>query len=1170
MRVPSSLHRVALLLLLLTGSGCGVTHVTGDEAEPVAPRSGSRALQSLICRTVQRGGEGGVADAVLNSNEPEKASDDAALALVGTAGPVQRHLLLRFELEGIPSHATVHSATLTLWSQASTGGSLDAHAITGAWQEDSVTWNSFAGAFASPTVGTLVASQRGLHSLDLTELVLAWVRTPALNHGLLLEQDEGQSLLATSESVEPSRRPRLEVCYSLPESVPEGTSLLLQVLDVEGHPISTAPVVQGEALWPTDGVGRLLFQGLSPGRFTAHVDVPGYAPAAVSLELREGLKTGAQVRVLPVAATTTFPAEVGTSLVHQGVRVSIPPAAVVDVDDLPVSGPVILSLTPLDPTTHIQALPGPLEGIATADGGERVALESFFMAEVNLRREDGEPLQLAPGARATLEFPVPDALAARVRPGDTLPAWWLDLDRGVWVREGEGEVRDAGGGHLVWVAQVGHFTWWNADVPISEMSCVNLGVVDASSLAIQDVPVVAIGRDYAGSHSSYTGSNGYACVQVKLGGTADVYVGVPGSPLENQVRTVTGTVPGACGGSTCLRRTITLLRRITRCTPGASNPCRYGGPAGTEDAGVCQAGADTCDTLGLGWSGCVGEVLPRYVDDAGTPVPDGGTPRDHCDTPFDDDCDGLVNEVADGCRGGCTLGTPPAKCYTGRAELAGVGICNWGERKCISRQWGSCQGSGFPETETCDEPTDEDCNGSTECNDLHLWSMRFGDTACQQGNGVAADADGGVAMVGTFSGTLDLGGGTAVSSSATAGFVTMRNADGTPRWSHALVGTPFAYAQGVAVDGAGNVVVAGYFTGELRLDTTPLPGMTSAGSHDIFVVKLGPGGNLLWSQRFGSTNTDKAFHVEVDAVGNVLLAGEFWGSLPVVGSPHSPHTSVGWTDAFVIKLDRDGNPLWSRSWGGTMLDRATSVAVGGDDSVVVTGVYTRPVNLNALGGPVLTNAGASDFFVVKLGSGGNHLWSKGFGGSGDDIAWDVEADGAGNVLVTGSFMGTVDFRGPPPSLVTSTGDRDGFLLKLVSTTGATQWIRRFGGPTADTGYALAVDPTGNVFLTGSLIGPVNFTNEPPDVRTAHGGYDSFVARFDADGSHRWSQVHGDTTNQSAYGIALDGVGNVLLTGGMEGQVLLGDPLSAEPTRRATTLESQGCTDVFLAKLRATP
>jgi len=203
-------------LLSLGGTGCGGTTMREETARRLERSEAQEAKET--CVAFQRGSGGGVADAKISNRQPDKRFGDDPVASVSSVNGHREHVLLRFDTRDIPSQATLTSATLSLW-QINSGQptSLRLHAITAPWQEGSVTWNSL-GAAHDPNVAATFDAPGGehpaVHSLDISSLVSAWVKQPETNHGLLLAQPEGKTLLGTSESPHLERRPRLEVCYT--------------------------------------------------------------------------------------------------------------------------------------------------------------------------------------------------------------------------------------------------------------------------------------------------------------------------------------------------------------------------------------------------------------------------------------------------------------------------------------------------------------------------------------------------------------------------------------------------------------------------------------------------------------------------------------------------------------------------------------------------------------------------------------------------------------------------------------------------------------------------------------------------------------------------------------------------------------------------------------------
>ena len=186
------------------------------------------------------------------------------------------------------------------------------------------------------------------------------------------------------------------------------------------------------------------------------------------------------------------------------------------------------------------------------------------------------------------------------------------------------------------------------------------------------------------------------------------------------------------------------------------------------------------------------------------------------------------------------------------------------------------------------------------------------------------------------------------------------------------------------------------------------------------MAKYDAAGNHLWSRRFGNIGLNWSFDVAVDQVGNAVVTGMFGGTMDFGGGPLTGVLS----ETFVAKYDTAGNHMWSRHFDSNNDDRGQSVAVDKAGNVIVTGMFKGTVNFG--GGPI-TSVGTWDTYVAKLNSMGVHIWSHGFGGNSVDEGNGVAVDRTGNLLVTGSFSGTMDPGGGP---LVSAGGRDIYLAKF--------------------------------------------------------------------------------------------------------------------------------------------
>ncbi|UCG51024.1 MAG: T9SS type A sorting domain-containing protein [Candidatus Latescibacterota bacterium] len=299
----------------------------------------------------------------------------------------------------------------------------------------------------------------------------------------------------------------------------------------------------------------------------------------------------------------------------------------------------------------------------------------------------------------------------------------------------------------------------------------------------------------------------------------------------------------------------------------------------------------------------------------------------------------------------------------------------------------------------------------------------------------------------------------------------------------------------------------------------------------------------LWSQRFGDVASQAATSVAVDGSGHVVIVGDFYSTVDFGGGLL---VSGGSTDIFVARFDPTGDHTWSQRFGDTDIQYGLAVTTDSSGNVIVTGRFGGTVDFG--GGPLSSNPPGSDIFIAKFSPNGAHLWSQSFGDTNNQWTRSVAADGAGNVIVTGGFGGTVNFGGGPLS---SGGSSDIFVAKFGSN-GTHIWSQSFGDSSWQEARSVAVDGTGNVIITGGFGGTVNFGGGP---LSSGGASDVFAAKFGPSGTHIWSQNFGDTNDQLGTSVAVDGTEKVIITGAFWGTVDFGGgPLS-----------SGGSTDIFVAK-----
>ncbi|WP_343606772.1 SBBP repeat-containing protein [Fluviicola sp.] len=193
-----------------------------------------------------------------------------------------------------------------------------------------------------------------------------------------------------------------------------------------------------------------------------------------------------------------------------------------------------------------------------------------------------------------------------------------------------------------------------------------------------------------------------------------------------------------------------------------------------------------------------------------------------------------------------------------------------------------------------------------------------------------------------------------------------------------------------------------------------------------------------------------------------------------------------------------------------------------------------------------------------------YSWAKPFlGGGSNDSGQSIAVDASGNVYTTGYFEATVDFDpGPGVNSVISNGATDIFISKL-NASGNLVWTKILGGYGANYAYSIALDASGNVYVTGDFEGTIDLDPGPGTSSfTANGTSDVFVCKLNNAGNFVWGKTIGSSYADYGRALALDASGNVYFTGYYQGTI------DSDPGSGTNNITSQGSYDVFITKLDA--
>lgn len=303
-------------------------------------------------------------------------------------------------------------------------------------------------------------------------------------------------------------------------------------------------------------------------------------------------------------------------------------------------------------------------------------------------------------------------------------------------------------------------------------------------------------------------------------------------------------------------------------------------------------------------------------------------------------------------------------------------------------------------------------------------------------------------------------------------------ADGAPIWTNRFSGPGIMYdfPAAVATDGNGNVFVTGF-------------SINSSGNADYATLAYSGAGLPLWTNRYNGPNRfdDYPSAMAVDGSGNVFVTGY---SYTVLG---------GIPDYVTLAYSGAGVPLWTNRYDGpaSKSDYANAVAVDRNGNVFVTG--------NSTG-----SGGDDDYATVAYSGAGVPLWTNRYNGPGNtnDIAGSIAVDSSGNVFVTGYSYA-------------SGGVNSDYATVAYSGAGVPLWTNRYNGPGNDWdyAYAVAVDRSGNVFVTGKSFG-------------IGSGFDYATVAYSGAGVPLWTNRYNGPGNGDDYAHALsvDERGNVFVTG----------------------------------------
>ncbi|CAD5252326.1 MULTISPECIES: MBG domain-containing protein [unclassified Imperialibacter] len=336
----------------------------------------------------------------------------------------------------------------------------------------------------------------------------------------------------------------------------------------------------------------------------------------------------------------------------------------------------------------------------------------------------------------------------------------------------------------------------------------------------------------------------------------------------------------------------------------------------------------------------------------------------------------------------------------------------------------------------------------------------------------------------------------------------------------------------VDVDTDGNIYVVGYFSESADFD--PGPGtffLTSLSNRDIFIAKYTEEGSLLFAKSISGLNSLYGNNIAVTNDGEFWISGKITGTADV-DPGEGVYNLTANNQLFVAKFSDSAELLFAYAFDGDGSSTDVDLKVDGLGNAILTGNFTSNMGVNHKSGrKTLFSSGNSDIFLVKYSPLGELLYGVKFGASGYDSPSSMAVDDFDNVLIAGSFTGTIDFDPGIETLnLTSAGDQDIFFSKFNST-GELIFSKRIGGSSTDFCSSITIDGQSNLWITGTFRGSVDFNpNDGIKTLSSSGWADIFIAKFNLSGEFLAAEKIGGGEVESVDRINADSQGNIYISG----------------------------------------
>jgi hypothetical protein len=372
----------------------------------------------------------------------------------------------------------------------------------------------------------------------------------------------------------------------------------------------------------------------------------------------------------------------------------------------------------------------------------------------------------------------------------------------------------------------------------------------------------------------------------------------------------------------------------------------------------------------------------------------------------------------------------------------------------------------------------------------------------------------------------------------------------------------------IAFNGRDRIFVAGFLLSASTIfgndtlinNSTPMGGWYLV---DFFLVQYDTTGQVQWARSFGGSKQDQVLDIVVDAFGDIYITGETTSPAIVFGNDTIINALVGNPKYFLVKLDPEGNVLWSRTAVASESSRGLALTTDPVGNVIVAGTFTGEYAI--FGTTVLINkdtsaapANAPDVFIAKYDTHGNLLWVKSAGGMGEDHVNDITNDHADGFYITGFYQAPYARFGN--ITLPAAGIRN-FYIARYDGSGNAIWATTAQGGTTERGRCLTRYTDGSVVVAGDFLGAsITFGSTTLNNFSTGNKRSVFIAKYDTLGNVIWAEAFGGSEYETIWDITSFSSQSIFFTGEFSSPFIVFG---------SDTVMNQSSMSLFIAKLSET-